>query len=100
MAGVVRWFGRAYCALLRGRSDVSGNVAIVFALGLVPAVGLTGVAVDYSKSSQLRTRMQQVLDASVLAGVKEPDTSLQVSKATSVFNAQAVNDWGAPPTAS
>jgi Flp pilus assembly protein TadG len=100
MPGVVGWIGRACRALLRGASDTSGNVAIVFALGLVPAAGLVGVALDYTKSAQLRTRMQQVLDASVLAGVREADTGLQISKATSVFNAQATNDWGATPTAS
>lgn len=100
MLNVSGWIGFISRALRRGVRNASGNVSIVFALGLVPAAGLVGVAVDYSKASQLRTRMQATLDASVLAGVKESGSTLQISKASSIFSAQIGNDWGTTPTAS
>ena len=52
------------------------------------------------KASQLRTRMQQALDAAALAGVAESSSSLKISKATSHFQSQISNDWGTTPTAS
>ena len=100
MPNISSWVGQLSRALRRGAGDTSGNVAVVFALGLLPTAGLVGAAVDYSKSSQLRSRMQQVLDSSVLAGVKETGSTQQISKATSFFNAQIGNDWGTTPSVS
>ena len=72
----------------------------MFALALLPMAGAVGVAVDYSKASQLRTRMQEVIDAAILAGAKESTSSLQIAKASAYFQSQMSNSWGAAPTAS
>lgn len=48
-----------------------GNVAIIFAVTLIPLVGMTGGAIDYSRASAARTKMQAALDATALAMSKE-----------------------------
>jgi hypothetical protein len=72
------------------RDDQSGNVAAIFALALVPAVGLIGAAVDYSRGNATRSSMQAAVDATALNLVKSASslTSDQLSqKATDSFNA-------------
>ncbi|MCU0885208.1 MAG: pilus assembly protein TadG-related protein [Beijerinckiaceae bacterium] len=54
--------------------DESGAVALIFGLALLPLMGMTGAAVDYSRASQLRTKMAAASDAAVLAGVKTKGT--------------------------
>lgn len=48
-------------------SDQGGNVAILFALALIPVMGAMGAAVDYSQANSYRTSMQKALDATALA---------------------------------
>jgi Flp pilus assembly protein TadG len=53
----------------RGRSLLArrdGNVAITFAIALVPLVGLAGAAVDYSRATNVRAKMQAALDSTAL----------------------------------
>jgi Flp pilus assembly protein TadG len=38
------------------RNDERGNIALVFALSLVPVAGVAGIAVDISKSRLRRTQ--------------------------------------------
>ena len=83
----------------RFRGDNTGNVAIIFAFSLVPLLAAVGASVDYSLASMERTKTQAVLDAAVLAGVKESGSALQIAKATDFFNAQISNSWGTNPTA-
>jgi Flp pilus assembly protein TadG len=47
--------------------DRDGNVAIIFALAIIPIVGAMGAAVDYSMASAYRTDVQKALDATALA---------------------------------
>src|SRR5260221_2653347 len=51
----------------RFRRDKRGNVAIMFALSLIPLLGAVGAAVDYSRIAQIRTKLGDALDAGVLA---------------------------------
>src|SRR5947208_2643601 len=44
-------------------ADQHGGVAPIFALALVPMIGLGGAALDYSRASAARTAMQASLDA-------------------------------------
>lgn len=48
-------------------SDRKGNVAVLFAIAIVPIVGGIGAAVDYSLASAYRTDLQKALDATALA---------------------------------
>lgn len=48
--------------------DSRANVAIIFALALIPIVGFIGVAIDYSWASRQRAKIQGALDEALLAG--------------------------------
>jgi Flp pilus assembly protein TadG len=51
-------------------ADTKGNIAVLFALAIVPVIGGIGAAVDYSMASAYRTDMQQALDSTALALTK------------------------------
>lgn len=53
-----------------GREGRNGNVAIIFALAIVPIVGGVGAAVDYAMANSNRSSMQKALDATGLALAK------------------------------
>lgn len=70
--------------------DVRGNVSMLFALSVLPLVVSVGAAVDYSRLSDTRERMQNSLDAMVLALSSEADgkTADQINaRATELFDA-------------
>src|ERR1700730_3823323 len=72
-------------------ADRRGGVAPMFALGLVPVIGIVGAAVDYSRGNAARTAMQASLDATALMLSRDAATMTpaQVSAAaTSYFTAQ------------
>lgn len=52
------------------RKDQGGNVAMMFGLALVPMIGAAGVAIDYSRLSMARVRLQSALDAGILSAAK------------------------------
>lgn len=45
----------------------SGNVAIIFALSLIPLVGVVGAAIDYTNLVRIKSEMQNAADSAVLA---------------------------------
>jgi len=47
--------------------DRRGNVAIVFALLLVPVAGLAGAALDYSRAHSLRSELRVLADSTAIA---------------------------------
>jgi len=47
-----------------------GNVAVLFALMMIPVVGAIGAAVDYARMLRLKTQLQAVADAATMAGLK------------------------------
>jgi Putative Flp pilus-assembly TadE/G-like len=57
--------------ILRFRRDSSGNIAVIFALLLLPLLEAVGCAVDLSVAMKQRTRIQAALDDAVLA-VRSP----------------------------
>jgi Flp pilus assembly protein TadG len=63
-----------------------GNVALMFALALVPLFGVVGAAVDFSRVSQTRAQLADALDAGVLAVGSQPE----MSEAEAY---QVINDW-------
>lgn len=74
---VVRAFGR-------GRS---GNVAIIFALALIPIVGVVGAGVDYGHAIAVRTALQAALDSTALMLSKSAanDTGSQLQSAAQTY---------------
>jgi Flp pilus assembly protein TadG len=64
-------------ALSRFFKDRKGSVAPMFALAVVPVLGLTGAAVDYSRANSIKVSMQSALDATSLAMAKLAPTLTQ-----------------------
>jgi Flp pilus assembly protein TadG len=87
--GVCR--GRA--VLSRFRASRSGNVAIIFALAILPLFAFMGAAVDYSLAAQAKARVTAALDAALLVATANSDikktASVAQSDALTMFNAQA-----------
>lgn len=81
--------------LARFRRDSRASVAPIFAIAVIPIIGLTGTAVDYSNANGARTEMQASLDAAALMLSKEAVGLTQTqlnSRATQYFNASFDNN--------
>ena len=59
---------------MRGRSIIAsaihgngGNVSAMFALALVPCLGLGAAALDYAGATSTKAQMQRILDAALMA---------------------------------
>jgi Flp pilus assembly protein TadG len=69
-------------------SNEKGSLVVTFALALIPVMALMGAAVDYSRASLARTKMQGALDATALFLSKMPagyTIDQLVEKATPFF---------------
>ena len=77
----------------------NGNISVYFALAAIPIIGAIGGAVDFSKANDVKVRLQNSLDAAVLAGVTQASAQ-QVSTATAVFNGDYSVQYGATATPS
>ena len=69
-----------------------GNIAVIFAVALVPLLSFTGAAIDYSRANNARSSMQAALDSTALMLSKDLSegliTSSQITtKAQSYFAA-------------
>ena len=53
--------------------DRRGNVAMMFALAMVPVVGAVGAAVDYARVPEIQSKLEDALDAGVLAVGSQPE---------------------------
>lgn len=62
-----------------------GNVAMLFALSVVPLFGAAGMALDYARAVAGRTELQTALDGAVLAGAVA--AGKEVTTAQAFFNA-------------
>jgi len=80
-------------ALLANRS---GNIALTFAILLVPLITAVGMSLDFARAYNVRSKMQANLDAALLAAVKNVGTKDSQAIETQVkdwFAAQAdLND--------
>ena len=81
--------------LRRFKAVARCNVAIIFALAVIPILAFVGLAVDYSRANSLKAKLQTVLDATALmvAGLVERNaatlTNTQIQAAAeSYFLAQ------------
>jgi hypothetical protein len=53
----------------RFRSDQRGNIAMIFGLALLPLLSAVGCAVDYTRATQLRSKMQAAADAASVGSI-------------------------------
>ena len=74
-------------------TDISGSVAALFGLALVPLVAIAGAALDYSRANSVRTQAQVAVDGAALAGVQKLARSTSEAETTAV----AVFTQNAPP---
>ena len=77
-------------SLSRFMKDRRGGVAPMFAIAIIPVLGLVGAAVDYSRANSVRAGLQSALDATSLAMAKLAPTLTQSElqqKTTAYFNA-------------
>ena len=63
-----------------------GNVAVIFALTLVPMVGMMGLGIDVARTLSARTSLQAAADSAALAAATETEASIQAGQ--SLTNAQ------------
>jgi Flp pilus assembly protein TadG len=91
-----------------------GNVAVTFAMALMPMLGMVGLAIDVSRTLAAKTSLQAAADAAALAAATKAEATLQANGGTTataqsagvligqqVFNANAtkVGRWiGGSPT--
>lgn len=79
------------------RDDRGGNIAILFALALVPMLGLIGMAMDYTRAVRVKASMHAAVDATALMMAREASklTPEQLqAKATAYFTANFKNPEG------
>ncbi len=63
--------------LSRFMRDRGGNFVILFALALVPMLGLMGLAIDYSLALRTKTALDASTDAALLAATTEAEQIIQ-----------------------
>src|SRR5471032_2224649 len=77
------------------RAD-EGNIAVIFAIALVPIIGFVGAAIDYTRANSARSSMQAALDTTALMLSKDLSegtitTSQIATKAQAYFTALYTN---------
>jgi Flp pilus assembly protein TadG len=77
------------------RAD-EGNIAVIFAIALLPILGFVGAAIDYTRANAARSSMQAALDSTALMVSKDLSqglitTSQITAKAQSYFTALYTN---------
>ncbi|MBR0752741.1 pilus assembly protein [Bradyrhizobium jicamae] len=85
-------FSRVRPAAGRFAEAREGNIAIIFALALLPIISFVGAAIDYSRANNARSSMQAALDSTALMVAKDLTdgtitTSQIQAKATAYFTA-------------
>ncbi len=90
-------FARALRAVVRRfAADENGNIAVIFAIVLVPLLSFVGAAIDYSRANNARTAMQAAADSAALMVSKDLATGIITSdqitaKANAYFKALYTN---------
>jgi Flp pilus assembly protein TadG len=75
-----RLFARFVC-------DRRGNIAVIFALALVPLLSFVGAAVDYSLAARAKTKLAAALDTAVLVATAKSE----ITKSASAAQSDALN---------
>lgn len=79
------------------RRDKRGNIALLFALTLVPMVYSVGAVIDYTLMTSAKAKLDAAADSAVLAAVNRDALTLSASIAQTIasdmFNAQSNVAW-------
>jgi Flp pilus assembly protein TadG len=57
------------CSFGRFRRDQRGNIAVIFALACVPLISAIGCAVDYTRATQIKSKLQAAADAASVGSI-------------------------------
>ncbi len=73
--------------------DRKGTVAMMFAGAFIPVIAVVGIAVDYSRASNVRVQLQAATDAAAMAGAvsKSETTAARTAAAEYSFDANTTN---------
>lgn len=71
---------RSFCA------DRRGNIALTFALIVTPLLIAVGCSLDYVRALNVKTKLQNDLDAALIAAIKDVDTKNETQLKSSVVN--------------
>lgn len=52
-------------------NDRSGNIAVIFTLAILPVLSAVGCAIDYSRATQIRSKLQAAIDAASVGSVSK-----------------------------
>jgi Flp pilus assembly protein TadG len=77
-------------------ADSRGNIAVMFAIALLPLIGFVGAAIDYSRANKARSAMQAAVDSAALMVSKDFSSGIIASseidaKAQKYFKAMYTN---------
>lgn len=62
---------KAIALLRRLRDDSSGNVLMFFGFAMIPAIGLTGAAIDYARATTVRAQLSAAVDSAALMAARD-----------------------------
>lgn len=65
----------------RFRRDKSGNIALVFTLALLPILSAVGCAIDYTRATQLKSKLQAAIDAASVGSVAKASPGFTAASA-------------------
>ncbi|MDF0494028.1 TadE/TadG family type IV pilus assembly protein [Bradyrhizobium yuanmingense] len=88
--------------------DRGGNIAVIFALACVPLISAVGCAIDYSRATLIRSKLQAAADAASVGSIAKASPafkaagnmtadgsiSVGVTDATNIFNANRTSQSG------
>ena len=64
-----RFAARLSALLSRFRHDKAANIAVIFAIAIIPIMTALGCAVDYSLATRLKAKLQAAADAASVAAI-------------------------------
>ena len=87
----LRFSNRLTVRIIHLLRDRNANVAVLFALVMIPTIYLLGMTLDYSQAIRKRAQLNAAADAAAIAAVTPTmltqSTSAATTAATNVFNA-------------
>jgi Flp pilus assembly protein TadG len=73
--------GRLTATLRRFRRDASGNLAITFAIALLPVLSAIGCAIDYSLATRMKAKLQSAADSASVAAISQKSAGYTAASA-------------------
>ena len=58
-------------SMKRFRRDQRGNIAVIFALAVIPVISAIGCAIDYSEATRIKAKLQSAADAAAVASISK-----------------------------